>query len=182
MFSIIAGLYPSAPKCQHDLSPKCDNQKYLRTWPSIPWREKLPSAENHWPTWFNLDYFPVSLPDPSSATLRYLFLLTWLFERMEHAPTSDSLQPLFSWPGMVVVLRAPWLYGSVPAFFWVSVQTSLNGEFFCYHPMLWLPGAFLVAQTVKNPPAVQQTWSLGWEDPLEKGMATHSSILAWRIQ
>ena len=38
----------------------------------------------------------------------------------------------------------------------------------------------LVAQMVKNPPAVQETWvqSLGWEDPLEKGMATHSSILA----
>ena len=41
----------------------------------------------------------------------------------------------------------------------------------------------LVAQLVKNPPAVQETWvrSLGWEDPLEKGKATHSSILAWRI-
>ena len=39
------------------------------------------------------------------------------------------------------------------------------------------------AQMVKNLPAVQETWvrSLGWEDPLEKGMATHSSILAWRI-
>ena len=36
---------------------------------------------------------------------------------------------------------------------------------------------------VRNLPAVQETWvqSLGWEDPLEKGMATHSSILAWRI-
>ena len=44
-------------------------------------------------------------------------------------------------------------------------------------------GAPLVAQMVKNPPAVQQTWvqSLGWKDPLEKGMATHSSILAWEI-
>ena len=43
--------------------------------------------------------------------------------------------------------------------------------------------AFLVAQTVKNLPAIQKTWvqSLGWEDPLEKRMATHSSILAWRI-
>ena len=43
--------------------------------------------------------------------------------------------------------------------------------------------ASLVAQTVKNLPAVQETRlrSLGWEDPLEKGMATHSSILAWRI-
>ena len=43
--------------------------------------------------------------------------------------------------------------------------------------------ASLVAQLVKNPPAVRETWvrSLGWEDPLEKGIATHSSILAWRI-
>jgi len=40
-----------------------------------------------------------------------------------------------------------------------------------------------VAQTVKNLPAMQKTWVLsqGWEDPLEKGMATHCSILAWRI-
>ena len=41
----------------------------------------------------------------------------------------------------------------------------------------------LVAQLVKNPPTRWETWvgSLGWEDPLEKGMAIHSSILAWRI-
>ena len=40
-----------------------------------------------------------------------------------------------------------------------------------------------VAQLVKNLPAMRETWirSLGWEDPLEKGKATHSSILAWRI-
>jgi len=43
--------------------------------------------------------------------------------------------------------------------------------------------ASLVAQLVKNPPPMQETWvrSLGWEDPLEKEKATHSSILAWRI-
>ena len=43
--------------------------------------------------------------------------------------------------------------------------------------------ASLVTQTVKNLPAMQETWvqSLGQEDPLEEGMATHSSILAWRI-
>ena len=43
--------------------------------------------------------------------------------------------------------------------------------------------ASLVAQLVKNLPGVWETWvrSLGWEDPLEKGMAIHSSILAWRI-
>ena len=41
----------------------------------------------------------------------------------------------------------------------------------------------LVAQTVKNLPAMWETWvrSLGWEDPLDEGMATHSRILTWRI-
>ena len=49
-----------------------------------------------------------------------------------------------------------------------------------YSQLIW---AFLVAQTVKNPLAIQETWvrSLGWEDPLEEVMATHSKILAWRI-
>ena len=56
-------------------------------------------------------------------------------------------------------------------------------------PCCFLPGrpfpvkSFLMAQMVKNPTAMWDTWarSLGWEDPLEEGMATHSSILAWRI-
>ena len=45
------------------------------------------------------------------------------------------------------------------------------------------PWASLVAQLVKNPPAEREprVQSLGWKDPLEKGKATHSSILAWRI-
>ena len=44
-------------------------------------------------------------------------------------------------------------------------------------------GASLVAQTIKNLPAMQEAWvqSLGQKDPLEKEMATHSSILAWRV-
>ena len=48
------------------------------------------------------------------------------------------------------------------------------------HQYYW---ASLVAQLVKNPPAMQETWvrSLGWEDPLEKGKATHSSILWLRL-
>ena len=43
--------------------------------------------------------------------------------------------------------------------------------------------ASLVAQMVKKLPAIQETWvrSLGWEDPLEEGIATHSSVLAWKI-
>ena len=56
-----------------------------------------------------------------------------------------------------------------------------TGEGLGYPPQYsW---ASLVAQLVKNPPEMRETWvgSLDWEDPLEKGKATHSSILAWRI-
>ena len=56
---------------------------------------------------------------------------------------------------------------------------------YCQEPQNWEPAttSSQVAEMVKNLPAMQETWvrSLGWEDPLEKGMATHSSILAWRI-
>ena len=60
-----------------------------------------------------------------------------------------------------------------------SMQESEYG--FPFSCMKW---ASLMAQTVKNLPATQETWlqSLGWEYPLEEGMATHSSILAWNPQ
>ena len=53
----------------------------------------------------------------------------------------------------------------------------------CFKHYFTVSGASLVAQTVKNLPAVWETqvWSMGQEDPLEKRMATHSSILGWRI-
>ena len=58
---------------------------------------------------------------------------------------------------------------------------SSDGERIGYP--LQYPRVSLVAQVARNPPAMQETWvrSLGWEDPLEEGMATHSGILAWRI-
>ena len=58
-----------------------------------------------------------------------------------------------------------------------SSATIQKHQFFSTQP------SFLVAQMVKSPPAMQETcvWSLDWEDPQEKGTATHSSILAWRI-
>ena len=50
----------------------------------------------------------------------------------------------------------------------------------CLYIYTHIYGAFLVAQMVKNLPAMRETWiqSLGWDDPMEKGMATHCSILA----
>ena len=63
---------------------------------------------------------------------------------------------------------------SVPALFFIE---SLFDYWFS---LFW---ATQVTQMVKNLPAVEKTqvWSLGWEDPLDEGMATHSSILTWRI-
>ena len=63
-----------------------------------------------------------------------------------------------------------------PGFWWLQAFLGLR-------PCLWLFLVTPVAQMVQNPPAMQETqvWSLGWEDPLEKEMATHSSSLAWEI-
>ena len=63
---------------------------------------------------------------------------------------------------------------------WSHTHTQLH---WIWSPLLLIVGAFLVAQPVKNPPAMRETWvrSLGWEDLLKKGKATHSSILGWRI-
>ena len=72
-------------------------------------------------------------------------------------------------------------------YFYLQTLATLVGRKWKYNPFgekvlvyIW---ASLVTQMVKNPPAMQETWiwSLGWEDPLEKGMAAHSSILAWKI-
>ena len=60
---------------------------------------------------------------------------------------------------------------------------TYRGHFSKFTATLHLNEASLVAQMVRNLLAVQETWvwSLGWEDPLEKGMTTHSSILAWEM-
>ena len=67
---------------------------------------------------------------------------------------------------------------------WVAIAFSAN-QLYWLAIWLWIfiIGGSLVAQLVKNPPAMQETlvWFLGQEDPLEEGMSTHSSILAWRI-
>ena len=77
---------------------------------------------------------------------------------------------------------------SFPSLFLPSFRLKLEHRevkeiiYLCSWPNV-VSRASLVTQSVKNPPAVQDTWvrSLGWEDPLEEGTATHSSILAWRI-
>ena len=63
-----------------------------------------------------------------------------------------------------------------------SIECAVRGPEFRFQAYQLLVVAFLVSQMVKILPAVQESWilSMGWEDPLEMGMATHSSILAWK--
>ena len=71
----------------------------------------------------------------------------------------------------------------------IEVQNNMTSckrlsGYYCFHlSFAKYPWASLVGQRLKRLPAMWETWvqSLGWEDPLEKEMATHSSILAWRI-
>ena len=74
----------------------------------------------------------------------------------------------------------------VPLFishFFPSVSLSLLSLSYFSHSLFFTFFLSVVSQMVENPPAVQETQvqSLDWEDPLEKEMATHSSILAWKI-
>ena len=109
-------------------------------------------------------------PDHAFAFCRASFLMTFATGEIPHAGSWHS--------GLG---RPPWRRELLPTpEFW-------PGEFHrLYSPLSQKESGlnerlslFLVAQLVKNPPAMQETWvqSLGWEDPLEKGKATHSSIL-----
>ena len=109
-------------------------------------------------------------------------LLAHLLTRCASPPQNDLLK---SQPGqLLLIFRTPNRCGILqtltPSSIWVSVPPSQD-------PLASAPSVFITqhssAQTVKNLPAMWEIWvqSLGWEDPLEAGMATHSRILAWGI-
>ena len=85
---------------------------------------------------------------------------------------------LWSFPGSSLVKNPPAMQ-EIPVQFlgWEDALENWIGS------SLQHSWAFLVAQMVKSSPSMQETciWSRGWENPLEEGMATHSSILAWRL-
>ena len=101
-----------------------------------------------------------------------LRVMQWLFntQRTEYITHPDLLRYL------LVFAENP--NGGILCFW--NVIYGINSFIFQFPIRVW---ASPLAQLVKNPPAMRETWvqSLGWEDPLEKGKATHSSILAWRI-
>ena len=102
----------------------------------------------------------------------------WTSISISHSVVSDSLWPYGLQPSR---LLCPW--GSPGGNTGVGCHALLQGFFPQGLNLSLLHWAELVAQSVKNLPAVQETRvrSPGWEDPLEKEMATHSSILAWKI-
>ena len=95
-----------------------------------------------------------------------------------HAPPSVGFSRQEYWSGLLFpspgVLPNPGIEPRSPALYAYALPSEPLGKFI---------GASLVAQMVKRLPVVWETWvrSMGWEDPLEKEMAIHSSTLAWRI-
>ena len=111
----------------------------------------------------------------------------------ELGKSDHSLPKLFCWE---IVVRLPVMFMTFSTVLSVTsrphgLSLSVTSLFITGTPLIpifLLPPigtwrASLVAQKVKNLPAMQETWvwSLGWGSPLEKGMATHSNIFAWRI-
>ena len=80
--------------------------------------------------------------------------------------------------GLILLFLNIWPHMMEAAVTWVALISV-----YVIKPLLTSKHVSLVAQTIKNLPAMQETWvqSLGWEDPLEKDMATHPSTVTWRI-
>ena len=156
----------------------------------------------HFVIWWNTSQvllnlcLPGSSPHCSSNKTLYYFLIWvvyWLSARTlkRNKPEFQSHQ---SYPLAINMSNNPAVtlfLGIAVAMQWMEMDTA----FFCPRK-LWMPawnfgyiwgnhssGASLVAKMVKNLPAMWESWvwSLGWEDPVKDGMATHSSILAWKI-
>ena len=117
----------------------------------------------------------------------YLYILYHLPWTFNICISSHQLLYYFYWYLGCSVVSYSQQYCS--AFSWIYIFTHLNTEnydlfysafYSAFYPLKW---ASLVAQMVKNPPAMQETCvqSLGWEDLMQQGMASHSSIPAWRI-
>ena len=116
--------------------------------------------------------------------------LNWILDKVEHEVETMRLRISKTLFSIYIIYRSHNFLSPkydiicLNYYFWCKLFTKQWNHFcrknFTGCDQLRAP---LVAQTVKNLPAIQETWvqSLGWEDTLEKSIATHSSILAWRI-
>ena len=129
----------------------------------------------------------MSLPPPLTIhsihnTLWLVLLESGAQPWTSHCGGNGSFRPLLRWTG-----RAMWLTHGLSRILWrhrIDKKSRCSLHYFSFQIYFFINDwASLVSQMVKNLPEMQETWvqSLGQEDPLEEGMATHSSVLAWRI-
>ena len=144
----------------------------------------------HWVSDAIQPYHLMSSPSPPAFNLSSgSFLMSRLFALGGQSIGASSVLPMNiqDWFSLgfigLISLQSKGLSGLFFSrdFSWLFSRVSSKASIL-WHSAFFMR-ASLVAQLVKNLPAIQKTWvqSLGWEDPLEKGRATHSSILAWRI-
>ena len=122
-----------------------------------------------------------SLPGSSVHGIFQARMLEWVaisFPRRSFPPGDGTqVSPISGRFPLLIVL------GGYSEFQRIELKTITNRYIDVFNHQLYWYWVFLVAQLIKNLPALQEIWvrSQGWEDPLEKGKATHSSVLAWRI-
>ena len=146
---------------------------------------------------------PTSRGNHSGNCWAFLQLCSHLSLRKNNLTSSKGSQHIFllikmnyyHWKESLLIPHKPgtkwycfrlFLIPRTPQTFWIVTTVTLYSDYKMRHPatiqeiVLW---ASLVPQTVKKLPAMQViwVWSLGWENHLDKGMVTHSSILAWKI-
>ena len=158
-------------------------------WPCHGWNSSrwLPTQIHvHWVSDVIQPSHLLSSPSPAFSLPQHQGLFQWVSSSHQVAKVLEfQLQHAFQWIFRTDFLE-DWLVWS-PCSPRNSQESSPTPQFksinFSVLSFLYGPADFSVAQMVKNLPAMQETWvwSLGREDYLEKGMATHSSILAWRI-
>ena len=124
----------------------------------------------------------------SFSRLLWLFRIFYISIQIVKFFLPSSVKNAIGNLGLYWIYRLLWIVGSFSQYWFFQsknmyISPSVCAIFDFFYQYLIAFWASLMAQMVKRPPAMQETgvWSLGGEDPLEDGMATHSSILAWRI-
>ena len=134
------------------------------------------------PILFSILAAPIYIPMNNEWRFPFLYileLLLFLFDN-SHSDRCDAISLFwFLFPSLLVMVST--LYEPASHLYVCFGKMSIQVNFPFFSHTFW---SFIIQMVKKkNLPAVQETqvWSLSWEDPLEKGMATHSSFLAWRI-
>ena len=164
---LLQGIFPTQGSNPH---PRCLLHWQVDCLPLAP--PGKPYNQGNWGLICSMPYL-----GKGKASVRVLTALLFSSDAMLahlHLLVATTLEKSIKTTIKVVICLHSWLH---------SVKNSSQHDIVGIGYPLQYSLVSLVAQLVKNPPAMWETWvrSLDWEDPLEKGKATHSSILAWRI-